>query len=481
MKTRNLQVELSLVVLLSGGAYPVFIGCASEAGSPSGTGGTASASGGAASGGAASGGMSMSTGGTIAAPTGGAPTATTGGTPSSSSGGLTGSTGGSPSGGGGSTGGTATTGGSSSGGSQSGAAGAAGGATAGAGGNPATGGSGGAVAGGAGQATGGKAGLPEVGSEGDGDSKVGPSYTNEKALSDQGNPKGKTFSFTMPLSASKLFDGKDPTLDASKPVNANRSINVYVPAKYQDGTPAPVLVIQDGPGPINQVARALDNLTIETDAARRLPPFVVVAVANGGNDSIGSERGLEYDTLSDKYARFIDTEVLPAVVNDAKVKAAYPGLKFTTDPSGRAALGCSSGAAAAFTMAWFRPDLFSRVIAYSATLVAQQNPKAAESAMYPDGAWDYHSIKELIKNDTEGRNKKLRIFINANENDLGATAAESGKHNWVMANTRTAAALKAKEFHYKFVEGMGQGHCSGSVQSATLADVLVWVWRGYVP
>jgi enterochelin esterase-like enzyme len=242
-----------------------------------------------------------------------------------------------------------------------------------------------------------------------------------------------------------------------------------------------VLVIQDGAGPITQVSRALDNLTIEADATRKLPAFIAVAVQNGGNDSIGSERGLEYDTLSDKYAQFIDKEVLPAVISDAKVKAAYPGLKFTADPSGRATFGCSSGAAAAFSMAWFRPDLFSRVIAYSATLVAQQNPASAEAALYPDGAWDYHSLKELIKNDTEGREKKLRIFINANEDDLGSTAAESGKHNWVMANQRTAAALKNKGYHYKYITGLGQGHCAGSVQSATLADVLIWAWRGYQP
>jgi iron(III)-enterobactin esterase len=343
-----------------------------------------------------------------------------------------------------------------------------------------TGGAAGSASGGtAGSATAGAPGLPEVSAEGDGDVIVGPSYTNEKELSDQGNPKGKSFSFNMQLADSKLFDGKDPTL--TKAASTTRSINVYVPAKYQDGTPAALLVIQDGPGELNQVSRALDNLTIETDPMRKLPPFIAVAVQNGGNDSIGSERGLEYDTVSDKYARFIDTEVLPAVINDAKIKAAYPGLKFTTDPSGRATMGCSSGGAAAFTMAWLRPDLFSRVIGYSATLVAQQDPKAPESAMYPDGAWEYHSGKELIKNDAEGREKKLRIFINANENDNGSTAAESGKHNWLMANQRTAAALKAKGFHYKYIEGKGQGHCAGTVKSATMASVLMWLWRGYVP
>jgi len=322
--------------------------------------------------------------------------------------------------------------------------------------------------------------LPDPGVEGDGDSMVGPSYTNQSELSDHGNAKGKSFQFTMKIADSVIFNGKDSTVSPSK-VNTTRAINVYIPKLYKDGDPAPVLIIQDGPGEIGQVSNALDNLTPSQDAKRKLPPFVVVAVQNGGNDSIGSERGLEYDTLSDRYARFIDQEVLPAVQANAQVKAAYPNLKFTKDASGRASLGCSSGGAAAFSMGWFRPDLFSRIIGYSTTLVAQQDPKAAEAKVYPLGAWEYHSSKEVIKSDMLGKEKQLRIFINANQNDLGATEAESTHHNWLMANQRTAAALKAKGFHYKFVEVMGVGHCDGKVQSATLADALVWVWRGYEP
>lgn len=339
------------------------------------------------------------------------------------------------------------------------------------GGRAATGGAPG-IGGAGGQAV---AGLPDPGSDGDGDSMVGPTYTTQSDLTAKGNPTGKSFSVAV---TSKIFDGKDPTLTKT-PVNVTRTIEGYVPAMYKDGTPAPVLVIQDGPGELAQVSNALDNLTISTDPMRKLPPFIVIAVPNGGNDSIGSERGLEYDTMSDRYARYITQEVMPAVQN--ALKSSYPNLKFDPNPSGRAALGCSSGGAAAFTMAWFRPDLFSRVIAYSATLVAQQDPQAPEAAAYPHGAWDYHSDLELIKNDKLGREKLLRIFHNANENDNGATADASGRHNWLMAGQRTAAALEAKGFHYKFVEGLGAGHCAGQVQSATLADALVWVWRGYQP
>jgi enterochelin esterase-like enzyme len=182
--------------------------------------------------------------------------------------------------------------------------------------------------------------------------------------------------------------------------------------------------------------------------------------------------------MSDRYARFIDTEVLPAVVADPMVKAAYPNLTFTKDPQGRGALGCSSGAAAALTMAWFRPDLFTRVVSYSGTFVDQQDEDAAENAMYPLGAWEYHSSKALIKNSPK---QELRIFLNVNENDLRSTDQESTYHNWVMANQRTAAALKEKGYHYRYVFARGTGHCDGKVKSATLADALIWVWRGYQP
>jgi enterochelin esterase-like enzyme len=334
-------------------------------------------------------------------------------------------------------------------------------------------------------------GLPDPGSAGDGESMVGPTYATQTELLDHGNPKGKSFQFSMPLAQSAFYTGNDPSLDPGKPAITTRQISVYVPAKYEDGTPAPLLILHDGPpagtspgfgvDELPQVENALDNLTIDPDPARRLPPFVVVAEQAGGYTDIGTERGLEYDTMSDKYARFIDTEILPAVLANTAVKAAYPNLKFTKNPSGRATIGCSAGGEVSFTMGWFRPDLFGRIIGYSTTLVSMQNPKLPEAALYPEGAWDYHSDKQLIQNDTMHREKLLRVFINVNENDIGSTRAESTKQNWVMANQRTAAALKSKGFHYKFVTGLGQGHCSPSVRSQTLADALMWVWRGYQP
>ena len=230
----------------------------------------------------------------------------------------------------------------------------------------------------------------------DGDYQIGPEYTIDPDLKDRGNPKGKSFEFSMALADSKIFRGDDSTLQPEKkPVRRMRRVYVYVPASYRDGTKAPVLIIHDGPGQLNLVRNALDNLTISTNPNRKLPAFIAIAVENGGNDGKKSERGLEYDTLSDRLARFINDEVMPAVLNNPEIKTAFPHIAITDNPWGRAVMGCSSGGAAALTMGWFRPDLFRRLIAYSGTFVAQQDEDAPEAAKYPLGAWEYHSGMKL--------------------------------------------------------------------------------------
>src|SRR5262245_35605003 len=204
------------------------------------------------------------------------------------------------------------------------------------------------------------------GTEGDGNITIGPEYKIDPALTDIGNPKGRYFEFSMRLADSKIFRGDDTTLEPDKkPVRTERKIFVYIPAACHEGAKAPVLVIHDGPGQLNLVRNALDNLTVSKDPNRKLPPFIAIAVQNGGNDGKNSERGLEYDTMSDRLARFINDEVFPAVLTNAEIKGAYPHLAITDNPWGRAVMGCSSGGAAALTMGWFRPDLFRRLIAYS--------------------------------------------------------------------------------------------------------------------
>jgi enterochelin esterase family protein len=157
--------------------------------------------------------------------------------------------------------------------------------------------------------------------------------------------------------------------------------------------------------------------------------MIAVMIQNGGGDGRGSERGLEYDTVSGKYAEFVEKEVLPEVESRCHVS-------LTTDPNGRATMGGSSGAACAFTMAWFHPDLYRRVLSYSGTFVNQQSPFNPAS---PHGAWEYH--EHLIP---QSDAKPLRIWMEVGEKDLGFDRDEASLHNWVMANQRMATVLKAK-------------------------------------
>ena len=116
------------------------------------------------------------------------------------------------------------------------------------------------------------------GTEGNGDFTIGPDYKIDPDLTDMGNPKGKSFEFSMPLADSKIFKGDDTTLEPDKkPVRKERKIFVYVPAAYKDGARAPILIIHDGPGQLNLVRNALDNLTISKDPNRSLPAFIAIA------------------------------------------------------------------------------------------------------------------------------------------------------------------------------------------------------------
>jgi enterochelin esterase-like enzyme len=156
--------------------------------------------------------------------------------------------------------------------------------------------------------------------------------------------------------------------------------------------------------------------------------------------------------------------VLPRAAKEA-------GVVFTKDPEARATMGGSSGGAAAFTMAWFRPDLYRRVLTYSGTYVDQQSPPNPQS---PHGAWEYH--EHLIP---QSDAKPIRIWLEVGENDNGSKRDEASLHNWVMANQRMAAALKAKGYHYRYVFAKAAGHTDGRVTRQTLPAALEWLWHGY--
>jgi enterochelin esterase-like enzyme len=163
---------------------------------------------------------------------------------------------------------------------------------------------------------------------------------------------------------------------------------------------------------------------------------------------------------------FIEQEVLPRVARDYNVT-------FTKDPEGRATMGGSSGAAAAFTMAWFHPELYRRVLSYSGTFVNQENPRNPEISR---GAWEYHAT--LVPN---APTKPIRIWMHVGEMDNGYTRDEASLHNWVIANQHMAAALKARGYDYRYVFAEKSGHTDGAVINQTLPEALVWLWQGYSP
>ncbi|HEY3857774.1 MAG TPA: alpha/beta hydrolase-fold protein [Verrucomicrobiae bacterium] len=289
----------------------------------------------------------------------------------------------------------------------------------------------------------------------DGDYNIGPDYTNAPELTPRdGVPKGTVHEFTMSSADSAIYPGlKGPY---------SRKVWVYIPSQYVPGTSAPFIVAQDGGGYTNHLPVILDNMIQD----HRVPPLIAVMINSGGGDGKGSERGLEYDTVSDKYSTFIETEVLPRVSKEYNVK-------FTSDPEGRATMGGSSGAACAFTMAWFHPELYRRVLSYSGTFVNQQSPENPQS---PHGAWEYH--EHLIpQNDA----KPIRLWMQVGEKDNGYQREETSYHNWVMANQRMASALKAKGYHYQYVFCAGAKHVDRRAVGETLPGALAWLWQGYTP
>jgi enterochelin esterase family protein len=306
----------------------------------------------------------------------------------------------------------------------------------------------------------------------DGNFIIGPTHNPAPEMTVQdGVPKGTVYNFTMESTDSKFYPGiardastgprpdpADPTrmLITSHPAPYTRKVSVYVPSQYVPGTAAPFIVGADGPDPA--LFTALENLI----AAKRVPAMVAISIGNGGSDAQGSERGLEYDTMSGKYAEFVEQEVLPLVEKKCNVK-------LTKDPEGRATMGGSSGGSAAMIMAWYHPELYHRVLTYSGTYVNQQWPPSAET---PHGAWEFHD--HLIVNSPA---KPLRIWMHVSDRDNLST--RDNFHDWVLANENMARVLAARGYHYQFVFARNAGHTDRAVKQQTLPEALEYIWQGY--
>ena len=238
-----------------------------------------------------------------------------------------------------------------------------------------------------------------------------------------------------------------------------RKVAVYVPKQYVAGTVAPFIVGADGPDGL--LFSTLDTVI----AQHKVPPMIAISIGNGSGDAQGSERGLEYDTMSGVYAEFVEKEVLPLVEAQAHVK-------LTKDPDGRATMGGSSGGSCALIMAWYHPELYHRVLTYSGTFINQQWPWNPQT---PHGAWEFH--EHLIP---ESPVKPLRIWMEVGDRDLfNPNAMRDGMHDWVLANEEMAKVLAAKGYHYQFLFARNAGHVDRAVKQQTLAEALEYVWQGY--
>ena len=291
-----------------------------------------------------------------------------------------------------------------------------------------------------------------------------------------GVPQGEIFNFTMESTYSKIYPGiargPAPSADgtpapppapgagrgapSSHPAPYTRKVAVYVPKQYVAGTVAPFIVGADGVD--KGLFTALDNLI----AQHRVPVMIAISIGNGSGDAQGSERGLEYDTMSGLYAEFVEKEVLPLVEKQANVK-------LTKDPDARATMGGSSGGSAALEMAWYRNDLYHRVLTYSGTYVNQQWPANPET---PHGAWEFH--EHIIPNSPV---KPIRIWMEVGDRDN--LISNDGYHDWVLANENMAKVLTDKGYHYQFVFARNAGHTDGAVKRQTLPEALEYIWQGY--
>ncbi|MFI5454502.1 MAG: alpha/beta hydrolase [Isosphaerales bacterium] len=264
-------------------------------------------------------------------------------------------------------------------------------------------------------------------------------YTDQPELAEKpGVPKGK-LTRQNPWE-SKIFP------------NTRRDRWLYVPAQYKDDQPACVMVFQDGGGYTSFVPTVFDNLI----AKGEMPVTVAVFINPGTGPGEGGrgQRSVEYDTLSDRYARFLLEEVLPEVEKSVKLRH---------DPESRAIAGISSGGICAWTVAWERPDEFRKVLSWVGSFTNIASGKSRH-----DGG---HNYEALIRKTPR---KPIRVFLQDGANDL-----DNNNGNWPLANQQMAKALEFSKYDYQFV--FGQGFHSNRHGRAILPASLRWLWRDYKP
>ncbi|RZA25001.1 MAG: hypothetical protein EOP10_08200 [Proteobacteria bacterium] len=275
-----------------------------------------------------------------------------------------------------------------------------------------------------------------ISKEGDGRIEIGPKYTVAPDTQKRDKLSGTIQEFTMNGNDSKIFKG-----------NYTRKIRVYLPPDFVAGKEYPFIVSMDTQLWLEPVRSTVDKLVSD----KKLPSLVGVYMEHGGGDGRGSQRGLEYDTVGPNNANFIANEVLPLV------EQKY-GVKFSKDPEASCIFGGSSSGAAAFTIAWFMPERFRKVLIYSPTFT-----DLGRDTNYPAGAASYH--RSLIKDTAV---KPIRVAT-----EVGA------RNDTTEDNVKTFDALFAKGYHVRFHYALDAGHTDYRVMTQTFAENLLWLWRDF--
>jgi enterochelin esterase family protein len=274
----------------------------------------------------------------------------------------------------------------------------------------------------------------EAGNRRFGGSQLETYETHPDSREHAGVPKGIVKQ--MPPWESKIFAG------------TKRDWWIYVPAQYRAEQPAAVMVFQDGNTPRTWAPTVFDNLI----ATHEMPVTVGVFVEPGGRNAPRDNRSFEYDTLSDQYARFLLEEILPEVEKTVKLRH---------DAASRAIAGQSSGGICAFTVAWERPNEFSKVVSWTGSFT-----NIAAGSDHRSGGHNYEALVRALPK------KPIRVFLQDGSNDLDVAAG-----SWWLANQTLARSLEFAGYDFRYA--WGNGFHNYQHARALFPDTLRWLWHDY--
>ncbi len=305
-----------------------------------------------------------------------------------------------------------------------------------------------------------------ISSEGDGRfnlKKSGDRWPTAHAITENVREDVDFKSFVMNASESKIFPMGDPKKAPNLNQKRERRVYVMLPPNFDSKIEYPFMIGMDAE--FGGWKESLFRSVKQAIKSNQIPAMVAIAIENGGGDSRGNQRGLEYDVVSNWNAKFIAEEVIPKVEQTFKVKLSKSG-------EGGGLYGGSSSGAAAFTAAWHMPERFQKVLGYSSTFTKQgaidKDSAFGGLEINPFGAEIYY--EKLI---AESPVKPIRFALEVSSTDnkyFGDTT---------RGNILTYEALSKKGYHVKFIVAEGAGHVDGGVRDATFIENLIWLWRDY--